>query len=46
MGEWEEDRWRWNMEWRWERKSRVRDEEEVLRELLGCVQLKKGKEDR
>ncbi|GLT44934.1 hypothetical protein SLA2020_188070 [Shorea laevis] len=46
MGEWEEDRWRWNMEWRRERKGRVRDEEEVLWELLGRVQLKKGKEDR
>ncbi|GKV35303.1 hypothetical protein SLEP1_g43600 [Rubroshorea leprosula] len=45
MGDWEEDRWRWNMEWRRERKGRVRDEEEGLWELLESVQLKKGKED-
>ncbi|GKV32708.1 hypothetical protein SLEP1_g41295 [Rubroshorea leprosula] len=45
IGEWEEDRWQWNMEWRRERKGRVRDEEEVLRELMGRFQLKKGKED-
>ncbi|GLT37246.1 hypothetical protein SLA2020_115770 [Shorea laevis] len=45
MGEWEGDRWRWNMEWKRERLGRVRDEEEVFWEMLGPVQLKKGKED-
>ncbi|GKV16128.1 hypothetical protein SLEP1_g26814 [Rubroshorea leprosula] len=45
MGDWEDDRWRWNMEWRRERKGRVRDEEEGLWELLESVQLKKDEED-
>ncbi|GKV43599.1 hypothetical protein SLEP1_g50869 [Rubroshorea leprosula] len=45
MGEWEGDRWRWNMEWKRERSGRVRDEEEVFWEMLGPVQLKKGRED-
>ncbi|GKV33158.1 hypothetical protein SLEP1_g41692 [Rubroshorea leprosula] len=34
------------MKWRKERLGRVRDEEEVFWEMLGRVQLKRGKEDR
>ncbi|GLT27749.1 hypothetical protein SLA2020_027240 [Shorea laevis] len=46
MGEWEEDRWQWNIKWRRERLGRVRAKEESLWEVLGRVQLKKGKKDR
>ncbi|GKV44390.1 hypothetical protein SLEP1_g51580 [Rubroshorea leprosula] len=45
MGQWEGDRWQWNMVWRRGRMGREKDEEEVLWGVVDCVQLKKGRED-
>ncbi|GKV49436.1 hypothetical protein SLEP1_g56186 [Rubroshorea leprosula] len=45
MGQWEGDRWQWNMAWRKGRMGRKKDEEEVLWGVVDCVHLKKGKED-
>ncbi|GKV09195.1 hypothetical protein SLEP1_g20735 [Rubroshorea leprosula] len=45
MGQWEGDRWQWNMAWRRGRIGREKDEEEVLWGVVGCVHLKKGRKD-
>ncbi|GKU93958.1 hypothetical protein SLEP1_g7507 [Rubroshorea leprosula] len=45
MGDWERDRWCWSIAWRRERRSRERDEEELLMKLLGKVRIKIGGDD-
>ncbi|GKV52388.1 hypothetical protein SLEP1_g58974 [Rubroshorea leprosula] len=45
MGVWEEGSWRWRIDWRRGRRGREKDEEVLLWEILGKVQLKEGVKD-
>ncbi|GLT44088.1 hypothetical protein SLA2020_180050 [Shorea laevis] len=44
-GTWEGECWKWSIEWRRERMGREKDEEKVLREELGRIQLRKNVAD-